>query len=98
MARQLMHELGVTQCEPTAQSTDNRGVFLQSTKQVNHAVAKHFRISQAFIRSKQDERIIKVQEVATGANGADFLTKALGKGPFLKHLTKVMGPQERPSQ
>ena len=49
--RRLLHELGFKFSDTITQRVDNRGVFLQSTKQVNHATAKHFRIGQAFIRS-----------------------------------------------
>ena len=94
--RQLLHELGCTQQAPTRQLTDNRGVYLQSTKQVNHATAKHFRISQAFIRGATDDAIVDVDKVDTRDNGADFFTKALTKEPFYKHRLSNMGPQECP--
>ena len=58
--RLLLSELGATQTNPTAIDCDNQGVFLQSTKQVNHAVAKHFRINQAFIRQNGEDNISNV--------------------------------------
>jgi hypothetical protein len=94
--RQLTHELGVTPKGPTVQLTDNRGVYLQSSKQVNHAAAKHFRIAQALIQNLQDD-VIKVDTVDTKDNGADFFTKgSIPKVAFYKHRLAVMGPQEPP--
>jgi hypothetical protein len=94
--RQLAHELGCTQRKPTPQSTDNRGVYLQSTKQVNHAAAKHFRISQVFIRNTSDNGVIRIEKVDTSLNGADIFTKALAKESFIRHRLAIMGPQECP--
>jgi hypothetical protein len=95
--RQLTHELGMTPKGPTSQLTDNRGVYLQSSKQVNHATAKHFRIAQALIRNLQDDGIIKTGTVATQDNPADFFTKgSIPKVLFLKHRLAVMDPHESP--
>jgi hypothetical protein len=94
--RQLLHELGLTQHGATKQWTDNRGVYLQSTKQVNHATAKHFRISQAFIRGTTEDGIVDVDKVDTRDNGADIFTKALHKDLFYKHRLSIMGPQQCP--
>ena len=94
--RQLLHELGFKQGEATPQDTDNRGVYLQSTKQVNHAVAKHFRIAQAFIRNLSDRGVVTVGKVGTENNGSDMFTKALSKEPFFRHRLKTMGPQDCP--
>ena len=93
--RQLTHELGFGQKEATRQWTDNRGAYLQSSKQVNHATAKHFRISQAFIRNTQDDGVIKVDKVDTKENGSDMFTKgSLSLHDFRKCCLKVMGPQD----
>ena len=91
--RQLFHELGFPQDGPTPQGTDNRGAFLQSTKQVNHASAKHFRVEQAFIRQLTGNGTIRVDKVSTDLMSADIFTKALTKIPFLKHRDTIMGPQ-----
>jgi hypothetical protein len=94
--RALLYELHFPMHEPTLLATDNDGVFLQSTKAVNHTTAKHYRISQAFIRSKVFELIVKVIGVNTNDNGADIFTKALARAPFLRHKSTIMGPQDRP--
>jgi hypothetical protein len=88
--RRLLHELGFKFSGPIAQRVDNRGVFLQSTKQVNHATAKHFRIGQAFIRSMVDTGILTFVNVGTKSNESDIFTKNC------RH--KIMGPQNRPSE
>ena len=50
--RHLLRELGFGQDSPTVLRTDNAGVFNQSTKAINHTMAKHYRISQAYIRQQ----------------------------------------------
>jgi hypothetical protein len=59
--------------------------------------AKHFRISQAFIRGAAADGIVNVDKVDTHDNGADFFTKALTKEPFYKHRLSNMGPQVCPT-
>ena len=68
----------------------------QSTKAVNHADAKHYRIAQAYVRQAVSHGIIKVCGIDTEENEADMFTKALGPKPFAKHRAAVMGPQVRP--
>ena len=95
--RQLLHELGLTQKGATPQRTDNNGVYLQSSKQVNHAAAKHFRISQAFIRNNHDDGIVRVDKVHTTKNESDMFTKAsMAKDAYFKCRLATMGPQECP--
>ena len=95
--RQLLHELGLTQKGPTPQRTGNNGVYLQSSKQVNHAAAKHFRMSQAFIRNNHDDGIVRVDKVHTTKNESDMFTKAsMAKDAYLKCRLATMGPQECP--
>ena len=95
--RQLLHELGVTPTNATHQCTDNQGVFLQSSKQVNHATAKHFRIAQAFIRSHHDNGVILVDKVSTKENAADIFTKgSIPAAAFFKCRLEIMGPQDNP--
>ena len=78
---------------PTALDTDNQGVHIQSTKAINHATAKHFRVAQAFIRSKGEDGSIRVNKIGTNDNHSDFLTKALCSELFRKHRDVVMGPK-----
>jgi len=94
--RGLLHELHFPMREPTPLDTDNDGVFKQSTKAINHTTAKHYRISQAFIRSKVKAMMIKVSSVNTIYNAADIFTKALGRELFLHHKGTMMGPQSPP--
>ena len=72
----------------------NQGVHIQSTKAINHATAKHFRVSQAFIRGfKGEDGSIHVNKIGTNDNHSDFFTKALCVELFRKHRDVVMGPE-----
>ncbi len=82
--RQFLHELWCTKRGPTWQLADNRGVYLHNTKQVNYATAKHFRISQAFIRGATDDGVVDFDKVGTHDNRADFFATALTKERLLQ--------------
>ncbi len=92
--RHIASELGDDVDYPILLRNDNSGVVKQSTKQVNHTAAKHYRVTQAFIREQVSEGLLKIEQVASAENTADILTKALGKVLFQKHRTNLMGPQE----
>lgn len=91
--RKLLQELGFPQTDPTPCYTDNDGVVIQSTKMVNHAAAKHYRISQAFIRQVCSEGIATALPIDTHSNCSDIGTKALTGTLFLRHRAAIMGPQ-----
>ena len=91
--RHLLEELSYPQGKATILQTDNDGVWKQSTKSINHSIAKHYRISQAYIRSLVKEHVIDVKRVDTKFNPADLFTKALNFPAFERHRAKVMGPQ-----
>jgi hypothetical protein len=95
--RHLLYELRLPQTKPTRTGTDNQGVEVQATKSVNHATAKHYRISQAYVRSKDLDGTIKVVKVSTALNHSDFLTKPLCRLLFERHRDAVMGPQCPPA-
>ena len=94
--RLMLKELGFPQVRPTEARTDNDGVLLQSTKSVNHAAAKHYRIAQDFIRQLCTDKIIKASRVDTDLNPSDIGTKALHAPVFVRHRLSIMGPQEPP--
>ena len=94
--RHLLYELRFPQTKPTRTGTDNQGVEIQATKSVNHATAKHYRISQAYVRSKDQDGTVKVVKVNTTLNHSDFLTKPLCQLLFERHRDAVMGPQRPP--
>ena len=94
--RHLLNELRFPQMKPTLVDTDNAGVVKQSTKAINHSTAKHYRISQAYIRSKVEDGTLKVGSIASSQNAADMATKALHAPPFLLHRKEIMGPQSPP--
>jgi len=94
--RLMMAELGFPQVGPTLARTDNDGVLIQSTKSVNHAAAKHYRIAQNFIRQLCSDKVIEAVRVDTDLNPSDMGTKALHAPVFVRHRLSVMGPQEPP--
>ena len=94
--RHLLADLGMAQNEPTEVETDNQGVEGQSTKLVNHATAKHYRIAQAYIRYLCTEELsMKVGKVHTSKNASDIFTKALPQDSFRRHRYAIMGPQSQ---
>jgi hypothetical protein len=91
--RHLASELGDSIDYASPLFSDNAGVVKQSTKQVNHGSAKHYRVAQAAIRQYGDDKAIKVCNVDSADNTADILTKALSRVLFFKHRARLMGPQ-----
>jgi hypothetical protein len=94
--RLLSWDLGFEQSEASQVDVDNEGAYQQSTKQINHATAKHFRVAQHFIRWMSNRCQVKVVKVHTSVNGADMFTKALPADSFRRHRSLVMGPQSAP--
>lgn len=94
--RVLLGDLGVIQADPTVIDSDNQGVQLQSTKQINHATAKHFRISQAFIRQNGEDGGSRINKVDSKDNASDTFTKPLYAAAFKTHRLTIMGPQAPP--
>ena len=92
--RHLAAELGEDIDYVSPIFSDNAGVVGQSTKQVNHCSAKHYRVAQAAIRQHGDDKSIKIKHVASADNTADISTKALPKLLFFKHRARLMGPQQ----
>jgi hypothetical protein len=82
--------------EESAFEVDNSGVVKQSTKVVNHTMAKHYRIAQAYIREKCREKLVKLVDVASKMNASDMFTKALHGPVFKGHAGVIMGPQSPP--
>jgi hypothetical protein len=96
-ARLLLADLGEPQRSPTPLGTDNQGAYNQSTKQVNHATAKHFRVTQAYIRNLGNDKVIQVNKVTSADNHADIFTKPLPYAAFARHRAALMGPQAPPN-
>lgn len=93
--RHILRDLRHVQVGPTTVMTDNSGVFQQSTKAVNHTDVKHYRISQAFIRSKgvKGDGTVEVVTCPSLDNESDNFTKAQPAKLFAQHVAKIMGPQ-----
>jgi hypothetical protein len=83
--RHLLSELQHPQLARTTVTTDNDGVRIQSTKPINYSKARHFRVSQAYVRGKEEDGTIDVQRVDTDQNPADLFTKPLHSLLFVRH-------------
>ena len=94
--RGFMRELGVPMDKPTPLRTDNDGVLKQSTKAINHTVAKHYRIAQAYTRQHVQDETVEVLGEDTDNNETDMFTKALHAPKFVKFSLPIMGPQSPP--
>jgi hypothetical protein len=94
--RHVLRDLGFPQRDPSPAWSDNDGVVIQSTKAINHAGAKHYRIAQAQIRQLNDDLIMDTKFVRTGENVTDYFNKALLGPAFIKHRLANMGPQVCP--
>jgi hypothetical protein len=90
----MLREMGFPQLMPTEIQTDNQGVLIQSEKSINHSVAKHYRIAQAFIRQLVVSGVVKGSDVRSGDNSSDIGTKPLLSEPFARHRLAIMGPQD----
>ena len=88
----MLREMGFPQSSPTEIQTDNQGVLIQSQKSVNHSVAKHYRIAQAFIRQLVASGVVQGCDVKSGDNSSDIGTKPLLTEPFVRHRHAIMGP------
>jgi hypothetical protein len=91
--RHMLQDLKIPCRMPTIIVTDNDGVFKQSTKTINHTAAKHYRMAQAYIRHKGEDKSIKVEQIDTKYNASDMMTKALHAPLFFRHRYRIMGPQ-----
>ena len=94
--RGFMRELGIPMNRPTPLRTDNDGVLKQSTKTINHTVAKHYCIAQAYIRQHVRDETVQVLGENTDDNETDMFTKALHAPKFTKFSLPIMGPQPLP--
>jgi hypothetical protein len=86
-------ELGLPIQGPIKIFVDNNGVIAQSKNALDHKSSKHYRIPQAMIRELEDSGIVDFKKVDTIYNGADVLTKPLGKELHRRHTTSIMGAQ-----
>jgi hypothetical protein len=76
-AREFLRELSHPMDEATPAACDNDGVVKQSKKPINHNRAKHYRVSQAYIREMNSNDAINTETIDTKDNPSDILTKAL---------------------
>ena len=89
-SRALLEELNHPMNDLTPAFCDNDGVCKQSKKPINHNRAKHYRVSQAYIRMLNNDTI-DTTSIDTKLNPADILTKALHSPAFIQHRIRAMG-------
>lgn len=89
--RNVWHELGFEQLQPTTVWQDNAATLKLSHNAVMHARTKHFRARQGLIRSAIEAGVIETKYLPTTEMPADIYTKALHAPAFLKWRKNVMG-------
>jgi hypothetical protein len=80
--RQLLHDLGGHQQEPTVIYEDNQGAIALARNVGYHARSKHIDIRHHFVRERLHAGDIKIEYVPTAVQLADILTKALSTSRF----------------
>ena len=94
--RNVLKELSITFPPRSRCLCDQSGVIVQATNPSNSGSAKHYRLSQAYIRQRCESGEVLIEKVESAENPADMLTKPLVPNTFIKHRAQLMGPQECP--
>ena len=89
--RSVLHDLNITQHQPTVIYEDNRGCLkmmqaLKPMKRTRHVDTKYFAILN-WVQTDQ----LEIKKIDTSDNAADVLTKALGRILFYRHMDTILG-------
>lgn len=95
--RDMLKQLGEPEPGAVKVLCDNNAVIANARSHSDKPNSKHYRVSQHFIRYKQENEEIDVVRVDSTDNPADFLTKSLPPSSFKKHRTTIMGKQDPPA-
>lgn len=87
----MLEEMGFKQIGPTVLRGDNLTMVNQTEVSMNHERSRHYRITQAFIRSAVERGIVKVVHERSDNLEADMNTKILGKVLFTKFFERISG-------
>ena len=87
--RRLFDELGFGEDAPTTVFSDNHSCIKLVENPVMHAQTKHIEIQHHFIREAAEARKVHVSYVPTMAQIANFLTKPLPYGSFVKNQRRA---------
>ena len=88
--RQLMHELGATQAEPTVIHEDNTQAIGLAKNPEHHARNKHLDVKLHFIRGMIEQGEISVQYISTVNQLADIMTKPLSRQVFTRLRDQIL--------
>ena len=75
---------------------DNNSVIANARGHSDNPKSRHYRVSQHFLRQKQEDKEIDVVRTDSKDNPADFFTKSLPFPLFDKHRRTIMGDQRHP--
>jgi hypothetical protein len=82
--RSMLHELGLTQEEPTTIWEDNNSCIAMANNPDLQDRSKHVDVKYHYVREQVEKNVIKFERVNTKEQVADTLTKALEKKSFEK--------------
>ena len=89
--RDLLHDLGVYQSQPTVLNADNKGANDLAHDYTKSSRSRHIQRRWFKIREFVHKGIIRVKQVPTLDNVSDFFTKVLDRRTFEKFRSVVMG-------
>jgi hypothetical protein len=94
--RDLLHELGFTQLQPTIIYTDSSSLITLATKfSGHHRKVKHFLMRLNFLIEQVQQQHIQFQHMATKELTSDILTKPLVGAAFERHRDSLLGSQRK---
>ena len=88
--KQLLKDLGLTNCLPTTLYCDNNAALSIASNPVHHERMKHIEIVTHFIREKEHGNIIHAQYISSDSQLVDFFTKILPTNQHIKLLCKLV--------
>ncbi|KAK2979535.1 hypothetical protein RJ640_013552 [Escallonia rubra] len=87
--KRLLEELQFPPSASMKLMCDNKAAISIAKNPVHHDRTKHVEIDRHFIKEKIEQGVIQVDYTPTWQQTADVLTKAIPRGPFDIHLSKL---------
>ncbi|KAK3041993.1 hypothetical protein RJ639_002301 [Escallonia herrerae] len=87
--KRLLEELQFSPSASMKMMCDNKAAISIAKNPVHHDRTKHIEIDRHFIKEKIEQGVIEVDYTPTRQQTADVLTKAIPRGPFDIHLSKL---------
>jgi hypothetical protein len=88
--RQLLKDLGLERTLPTSVHIDNKSARQLAENPVHHQRSRHIDIKYHWIRDMVSSATVKLHDVHTDDQRADFLTKTLQGDAFRRHVRALM--------